>query len=222
MPCSAIEKGQARGRKNGWGISSKEKKKKLSEDERIERTGDESVFQLEDSLGTTVNHFLSFLEIDKLPGPVLFSQTHIHVRTLCEDSWASEYGWKAYPDKHVKFWFTPFLNFFYLHLACMANIQVVDSWPPSVPAESGPHFASINLTMELILQPTWQQFFGIIILHTCCKDDPTHSVAALLLSHQWMLLCWVVHLKETAKHLTLTFKDFRKVIVLCSCHKGSQ
>lgn len=206
MPCSAIEKVQARGRGNGGGTSSREEEKvnwewKNWEDRRLINFLWQ-LFQLKDSLCITVNHFLSFFYhlyksinylvlfyFHKICLWVLFARTHGHN--------TSEYGWKAYPDKHVKFRFTPFLKFFYLHLACMANIQVVNSWPPSVPAGSGPHFASINREIELILQPTRQQFFGIIV-RTCCKDDPTRSVAALLLSHQWMLLCWVVHLMETA------------------------
>lgn len=117
-------------------------------------------FQLEKRFAQQWTNFLAFLEIYELPGPLIFTNTHVwklFVRSHGHNT--SVYSWKAYPDKHVKLWFTPFLKFFYLHLACMTNIQVVDSWPPSIPAGSCPHFASINLTMELKLEPTRQQFF---------------------------------------------------------------
>lgn len=119
-----------------------------------------AVLPIREETCTTVNQFLAFLEIYELPGPLIFTNTHVcklFVRSHGHNT--SVYSWKAYPDKHVKLRFTPFLKFFYLHLACMTNIQVVDSRPPSIPAGSCPHFASINLTMELKLEPTRQQFF---------------------------------------------------------------
>lgn len=40
----------------------------------------------------------------------------------------------AHPDKHIQLRFAPLLQLFYLDLARVANVQVVDSRSPSVPA----------------------------------------------------------------------------------------
>ncbi len=44
-----------------------------------------------------------------------------------------------HPDKHVQLSLAPFLQFFHLNLARVADVQVVDSWSPSIPAGSSPH-----------------------------------------------------------------------------------
>lgn len=53
----------------------------------------------------------------------------------------------AYPDKHVQLLLTPFLQLFYLSLARVADIQVVDSRSPSVPAGNSTYKA------HTLLQP---------------------------------------------------------------------
>lgn len=45
---------------------------------------------------------------------------------------------KTYPNKHVQLGLASFLQFFYLNLARVANIQVVDSWSSSVPKGEKP------------------------------------------------------------------------------------
>lgn len=67
---------------------------------------------------------------------------------------------KAYPDKHVQLWLAPLLQFFYLDLARVANVQVVDSWSSSVPAgeqSTLTHTDKINTTKEMTVH-LWEQW----------------------------------------------------------------
>lgn len=110
----------------------------------------------------------------------------------------------AYPDKHVQLLLTPFLQFFYLSLARVADIQVVDSRSPSVPAGNSTYkltryFSQRNRWIWRCLKPPASLKAAVSTSCTCCKGDPTRSAAASLPGHRWMSLCWAAHLMKRSE-----------------------
>lgn len=61
------------------------------------------------------------------------------------------------------------------------------------------YFSQRNRWIWRCLKPPASLKAAVSTSCTCCKGDPTRSVAASLPGHQWMSLCWAAHLMKRSE-----------------------